>query len=172
LYFQVREFATGHDERTILDLAAAKDLALVEADELQQRLRREFVPAHAVLAIAGDLRGVNLRSLIENEFGKIPAGDPLPPAPPRPLKPSRHRLVRAQVGHPIGVVGVIAPALTDSLHPQFFLSLLIIGQQVKSSWQVDPLLKSRFSYSILEEPDLIRFYPAAAPESLSATELQ
>jgi hypothetical protein len=172
LYFQVGEYALGHDEKSILVLAEARGLSAVKSSDLQARLRRVFVPAHAVLAIAGDLQGMNLRTVLENEFGGIPAGDPLPAPPPPALKPSLRQLTRAEVDHPVGVVGVIAPALTDSLHPLFFLSLLLIGEHCNESWPVDRAVRRRFSYSILEEPELVRIFPAPPADSTEASVLQ
>lgn len=171
LYFQVREYALGHDEKTIVDLAAAKGLGALRAKELELRLRREFAARHAVLAIAGDLEGINLRALIENEFGSLPPGDPLVSPPPPPFKSSARRLVRAEVDHPVGVVGVFAPSLADTTHPQFFLTLLVMGQHVKNSWPPELGMKSRFSYSILDEPDLVRFFPKVPADSTDATAL-
>lgn len=171
LYYQVREYAMGHDQKFIVDLAAGKSLASVRAKELEQRLHRVFAVRHAVLAIAGDLGGINLHALVENEFGALPPGDPLVSPPPVPFRPSTHRLVRAEVSHPVGVVGVFAPALTDTTHPQFFLTLLIMGQHVKNSWPPEPGMRSRFSYSILDEPDLVRFFPKVPADSTDPTVL-
>jgi len=165
LYFQVREYAMGHDEKSIVDLAAGKTLAAVRAKELEQRMRRVFAVRHAVLAIAGDLSGINLHALVQNEFGGLPPGDPLVSPAPAPFHPSAHRLARAEVSHAVGVVGVFAPALSDTTHPQFFLTLLMMGQHVKNSWPPEPGQRSRFSYSILDEPDLARFFPKVPADS-------
>src|SRR5262249_43695567 len=61
---------------------------------------------------------------------------------------------------PVGVVAVASPALTDSLHPAFYLGMLITGPGVINSWgQPTPPLVSRFQYSIFDEPEVVRFYP-------------
>lgn len=171
LYYQIREYAEGRDQAAIVALAEARGLNAVKPRELEARLKREFAAGHAVLAIAGDLDGMNLRALVENEFGSLPAGDPLVVPPAKPLVVSAHRLVRPETDHPIGIVGVRAPALTDSTHPQFYLTLLVMGQHVKTKFPPEPLIHNRFSYTILDEPDLVRFYPTVPADSTEPTAL-
>jgi hypothetical protein len=169
LYFQAREYANGADPRAVLDLAAVKGLDGVTAQELERRLREAFIPAGAVLAIAGDLGGVNVHALVESQFGTLPGGTPPSSQAARPggpvFRPSFHSIARADLDQPVGVLALNAPALTDSGHPGFFLSMLLIGQHCHQSWTISRYVKTRFRYSLLDEPDLVRLYPATAPDS-------
>ena len=173
LYYQVREVAGGGDPNAALALAAARGLDGVTAQELEQRVHASFVPAGAVLALAGGLSGINVHALVESQFGSLPAGaGPRAADPPGPVfQPAFRSLARAEVDHPVGVLAVAAPALTDSGHPRFFLSLLLMAEHCHQSWNISPLIKTRFRYSILDEPDLVRFYPETDPDSLQATAL-
>ena len=172
LYFQAREYASGADPASIPALAAAKGLDGVTARELERRLRETFVPAGAVLALAGDLGGINVHALVEGQFGALPGGAPsssLAGSPTSPtFRPSFHSVARADLDQPVGVLALSAPALTDSGHPDFFLSMLLIGQHCHQSWPISRHVKSRFRYSVLDEPDLVRLYPATAPDSTGA----
>ena len=165
LYYQLRAYAGGATPSGIVDLAAAKSLDGVTPRELEDRLHATFVPAGAVLALAGNLGGINLHGLVEGQFAGIPAGTP-PPAPPPPaFHPSLHTSARPELDRPVGALAVRAPALTDSLHPQFFLCMLIVGEYCHQTWSASPLVSTRFRYSILDEPDLVRFQPETARDS-------
>ena len=61
----------------------------------------------------------------------------------------------------MAVLGLTAPALSDSLHPSFYMALLVLGGQAKVSWEppARPLV-TRFQYSLLDDPGFARFYPA------------
>jgi hypothetical protein len=169
LYFQAREYANGADPAAVLDLAAVKGLDGVTPEELERRVHEAFVPAGAVLAIAGDLGGMNVHALVESQFGTLPGGAPSssPAAGPKPpvFRPSFHSVARADLDQPVGVLALNAPALSDSGHPDFFLSMLLIGQHCHQSWTISRYVKTRFRYSLLDEPDLVRLYPATAPDS-------
>ena len=172
LYFQVGEIADGMDPAAIPELAAAKGLGGVSAKELEQLLRATFVPAGAVLALAGDLGSVNVHAMVEGQFARLP-GRPqggAPPADPprRVFQPSWRAIPRPDVDRPVGILAVNAPALADSAHPRFFLSMLLIAEHCYQLWGQSPLLKTRFRYSILDEPELVRFYPALQSDSTGA----
>ncbi|HEY6867223.1 MAG TPA: hypothetical protein VI792_08200 [Candidatus Eisenbacteria bacterium] len=172
LYYQVRAYAAGADPSGVVGLAAAKPLDAVSARELEERIHATFVPAGAVLALAGNLGGLNLHALVDGLFSAIPAGTP--PALPKPpaFHPSLHTVERADVDRPIGTIAVQAPALTDSLHPQFFLCMLIVGEWCHQSWPVSRQVSTRFRYSILDEPDLVRFVPDTERDSTQARVLR
>lgn len=165
LYSQVRAYAGGADEHTLPERAALRALSGVTARELETRLNHEFTPANAVLAIAGDVSGFDVRALVTNECGALPAGDPLALPEPAPLRPSVHTGSRADITRPEGIVGIIAPALSDTLHPYFYISMLLLGQHFLNTWPPDPAVGTRFSYSILDEPDLVRICPAMPADS-------
>jgi hypothetical protein len=172
LYYQVRELAGGGDPNSALAVSQAKGLDGVTARDLEQSVHATFAPGSAVLALAGDLSGLNVHALVENQFGPLPAGAPpanraADPAPAA-FRPAFRSLARADVDQPVGVVAVQAPALTDTLHPRFFLAVLLMAEHCQQSWNISRLVRSRFRYSILDEPDLVRFYPQTAPDSTDA----
>ncbi len=172
LYYQVRELAGGGDPNSALTVSQAKGLDGVTVKEFEQSVHETFAPGSAVLALAGDLSGINVHALVENQFGSLPAGtaaanraaDP----PTRAFRPGFRTLARADVDQPVGVVAVQAPALTDSMHPAFFLSVLLMAEHCQQSWNISRLVRSRFRYSILDEPDLVRFYPQTDADSTDA----
>ena len=171
LYYQSRAYAAGEGEKDVIDQAGARALAGIDARTLGERMRATFVPAGAVLALAGGLEGFNVHALVENQFAGLPAGAP-PARAADPagagFHPSVRSVARDDIHRPIGVIGVRAPALSDSLHPRFFLSMLVMGEFCHQSWAPVPPVSTRFRYSILDEPDLVRFYPATAPETTDA----
>jgi hypothetical protein len=164
LYHAARRWAQGGGEAQFAREAAARGLQNLGAREVQQRMRAAFVPANAVLAIAGNLRRVPLRALIQNEFGSIPAGSPARAGPGSPLDSATLALPRAETPVAVGVLGLIAPALQDSMHPAFYLQLVLAGGHCVRSWGMpEPPLTSRFQYSIFDDPELARFYPPIGP---------
>ena len=164
LHHAARRWAEGDGDSRLAREAAGRGLQGPGVGEAQQRLRATFVPANAVLAVAGNLRKIPLRALIENEFGSIPAGPPRSRRPAAPLDSARRALRRAETPRAVGVVGLIMPALQDSTHPAFTMDLLLAGAHCVNRWgPPDPPLTSRFQYSIFDDPELARFYPPVAP---------
>lgn len=175
LHWQVREYARGLDGNAIVALAAAKGLDRETVASVQQAIARAYVPANGVLALAGDFSSLDLRSIVASEFGALPAGDLLPAPAAASLDSVTVVLPRAGVSAPVGVLGFIAPALTDSLHPSFFMAMLVLGGQAREAWgPPTPPLGTRFSYAILDDPGFARLYPKAVaqgapdPHSLTA----
>src|SRR5438093_1542124 len=79
---------------------------------------------------------------------------------PVALRPGLRQITRSDLASPLGVVGIIAPALTDTAHPEFYLNALVIGSLCKDQWDPPaPPLTTRFKYSALDDPDLVRIYP-------------
>jgi hypothetical protein len=69
-------------------------------------------------------------------------------------------LSRPGLASAIGAVGIAAAALTDSLHPSFLLTTLMLGTHAGNVWgKAEAPLRSRFQYSILDDPTMARFYP-------------
>ena len=164
LYWQVREYARGLDQGAIATLAAAKGLDRETPTSVQQAIARAYVPANGVLALAGDLSGLSLHPIISGEFGALPAGERLP-APPAPHLDSVTVVRQSGVDTPLAVLGLMAPALSDSLHPSFYMALLVLGGQARESWgQPSRPLVTRFQYSLLDDPGFARFYPPTDPQ--------
>jgi hypothetical protein len=165
LYWQVREHALGTGPADLARLAEAKDLQRVKPEAVRKALARAYVPANGVLALAGDFTGLDLRALLTAQFGELPAGEPLPELPASRLTATTVVVERPGVTKPVAVVGLFAPVLTDTLHPDFYMSVLVLGAQAKSEWgKPEPPLESRFQYALLDDPDFVRFYPRLEPE--------
>lgn len=159
LYAAVREVALGrYDPRAAEE--GLRALARLTPEALQEEVRRTFVPAGAVLSLAGNLGDMDLHALIENEFGSIPAGTRLPPLPQPHLAAASRRVVRAGLNHGVGALGIVAPALDDSTHPSFYFAVLVFASYALNSWGSPKApLQTRFQYSLFDDPDLVRFYP-------------
>jgi len=97
--------------------------------------------------------------LIEGEFGVVPAGTPANDPPAARPDSALFWVDRRDLQEPIGVIGVIAPALDDTTHPDLFLHSILIGSAFSAHWPRTAIIPSRFQYSIIDDPDLIRIYP-------------
>ncbi|HVP15191.1 MAG TPA: hypothetical protein VMS88_06580 [Terriglobales bacterium] len=158
---QVREYARGLDKAGIVALASAQGLDRETPASIQAALTRVYAPANGVLVLAGDFGDVDLHAVVSTEFGALPAGARPPASPSASLDSVTRVIQRPEITTPIGVLGLRAPALTDTLHPTFYLTMLILGGQAKQGWgRPDPPLTTRFQYAMLDDPDFVRFYPA------------
>jgi hypothetical protein len=165
LYWQVREQARGTGPDQLARLVEAKGLERVRPEAAQKALARAYVPANGVLVLAGDFAGLDLRTILAARFGDLPAGEPLPEPPATRLIASATVVERPGLTQPVAVVGVFAPVLTDTLHPDFYMTMLVLGAQAKSAWgPPEPPLETRFQYVLLDDPDFVRFYPKLQPE--------
>lgn len=160
LHYAARVWAEGGGEAELARAAAARGLEGVGLREVQQQMSAAFVPANAVLAVVGNLREIPLRALIQTEFGSIPAGSLPRRASEAGLDSATRVVPRTGVSRPVGVVGLIAPALQDSMHPAFFMEVALVGGHCSKSWgPPETPLASRFHYSIFDDPEMARFYP-------------
>jgi len=161
LYSAARDLARGGWDP---DGAVNGVLALgkLKRDAIQAEMSKTFTPARAVLSLAGNLSGINLHALIENEFGGIPAGSPTPDPGPVRLSSMNHHYARRGLSRQVGVVGIVAPALEDTLHPSFYFATLMFATSLAKQWgPPSALLGSRFQYSLFDDPDMVRLYPPA-----------
>lgn len=172
LYNEVTERASGLDDAALQRLITCSGLAKLDAKEVQNLDARAFPSRRAVMSIAGNLDGLDLRKMLESEFTGLAGGPPVALPPIRPARAASVLAKRDGIHDPVGVLGVMAPALDDSTHPAFYLAALIIGAQANLDWG-DPVppLSSRFQYSILEDPDLLRFYPPLTPKDREPREI-
>jgi hypothetical protein len=159
-HYRLREVGEGVTDEDIVRRASLTQLERLRGDEVQQLLARHWCPANAVLSLAGDLEALDLRAMIEAEFGPLPAGTAQPEARQPALQASQ-RVTRLQgLAQEAGAVGLFAPALEDSLHPSYYLAMVVFGAWANDHWgkPVAPF-RSRFQYSLFDEPDLVRLYP-------------
>jgi hypothetical protein len=173
LYFEVRDVGRGVSDEVRLRLASGRGAAAVSLQEARRRLAEHYGPADAVLSMAGDVGGLDLEGMVRNFFAPLPARGAAPPSTASDtLRATRRASSRPSVRAPLGVVGAIAPALDDTLHPSFYLATLLLGSSVRSEWGApQPPLTTRFEFVLFDDPSLARFYPPADPGDLSGASL-
>ena len=159
LYHEVRAVASGRSAATVARLASGKGLQAITPQSAREELATRFVPANAVLSIAGNLDGFDLHRLVQNEFGSIPGGSAASRSAPA-LAAGPYRLTHPKLTGQVGAIGIVAPALTDTIHPSFSLHALLLGSFCRMRWGpgLAPI-ESRFDYSIVDEPEMARVYP-------------
>lgn len=163
LYSRVRDVAAGIPDDVVVTRAAGRALEAVTPAEAGALLRGVFVPANASLAIVGDLAGADVRKLVDDAFAALPAGVARPEAQVPALAAGSRKAEWPGLPRSFGSVGIIAPPLDDTLHAAFFLSTVFVGGYMREyAGPVQAPLRSRFQYSIMEEPDLMRVYPNVA----------
>lgn len=164
LHNAARAWAEGDGDSRVARMAQARGLENVSVKDVQQRMAATFVPSNAVIAIVGNLGSIPLRAVLQSEFGSIPAGVPTRRARPAPLDSAIRVTHVPRVARPLGVIGLIAPALDDTMHAAFYMELALVGGHVTRLWGTpERPLTSRFHYSLYDDPDLARFYPPVGP---------
>jgi hypothetical protein len=160
LYNELTERAAGVDDAGMARAMALDGIRKLTPAELSPMLARAF-PAHeAVISIAGNLTGFNLHALVDHSLDGLPAGARRPLPAVRPSHAAAAIVTWPGLARPVGALGVIAPSISDSTHPAFFLVSLILGAKTGELWgNPEPPLYSQFQYSVLEDPDMVRFYP-------------
>lgn len=164
LYNRIRDVALGIDDATLLRRVTGRNVEKMTAAEMSDRLRTLYVPANAALAITGDFESVDLAGLVHNLFEGIPGGTPVV-EPPLPKLVASGRLVqRDGLRRPLGVAGVIAPAITDSLSPDFYFNAILMGKFCEDQWGPGrDGVNVRFKYSIFADPQIVSFFPPILP---------
>jgi hypothetical protein len=158
LNHQVREIAAGRTDAQMIAHASGADLDKVTVKEAQQALGRWHVPANAVLSLAGDFGPLDVRKLVEQRFGDLPAGTPAPEPAPAKLQAATRTLKRP--GPAAGSIAVLAPALTDSTHPAFYMAAMVLGSMCEEAWNQNAREpQPRFQFALVDEPELLRLFP-------------
>lgn len=162
---QLHQLATGDGREAARRYASGGGLRGLAARQIQQHIQTLYVPSNAVLSLAGNLSGFDLRRLLEREFGDLPAGARVPAPARGRFTPGVWSMPQAGLSEPVAALGITAPALGDSSHPSFYLHTLVIGSMCMGRWGPPQApLTSRFEYSLLEDPDLVRFYPPTSSD--------
>ena len=172
LYFLSGEMAAGRPAERAMRYGTGEGLAGITVREVTATLGERLVPANTVLCIVGELGGLDLKTLIQRELGGVPAGKPAPPVSWNHIVPAAAGLSRPDLRQPMGMVGVIAPALTDTMHPYFTAFTVSTASLLRKTWgKPDPPLTSRFQFSISTDPELVRFYPPVTRGNLDVDRL-
>lgn len=164
LYYRATELAHGASDEQIIRLASGEGIEKLSVKEVTAMLQRLYVPANAVVAVVGDLSGFDVEKMMTAEFGTIPAGVAAAPPTPPAFRAGQRAMPWKGISQPIGVLALQSLALTDSLHPSFYISSLITGAGLRRPWgAAAPPLTLRFQYSLFDDAEIVRFYPPIAP---------
>lgn len=171
---QVRDLGAPAGYDVALAYAAGTGVESATLRETQGALRTLYVPANAVLSLAGNLEGsgVDVRRAIESEFGGIASGTRAPELPSQPIVPRIKLVERGGIDRPVGVIGIITPALADTAHPSFYLHSLLVGGHMTQTWGRTDQIPSPFQYSLLDDPELLRLYPPVTPSDLDSSRIR
>lgn len=160
LYWRPAAMARGWSDERLVRAAGLHGLDRLTARDLTPWLKRWYHAGNASLAVAGDLAGHDLRAIVTSLFGPLAGGPALPDTVQVKLQGAKRTVPWNDLAAPAGAIAVTGPALTDSLHPAFFLSMIITGPAITEAWgPPKPPHTTRFQYSLLDEPELVRFYP-------------
>ena len=67
---------------------------------------------------------------------------------------------------------MIAPAITDSLSPDFYLNAVVMGRYCEDQWgPANDGVGVRFKYSIFADPQLVCFFPPVIPGETDGDQL-
>lgn len=166
LYWRVAAFARGADDERLVRLAGVPAVEKLAARDVTRWLERWYHAGNASLAIAGNLEGVDVQAVVGSLFGGLTGGTALPDTVEVRLSGARRTARDRQIQEPVAAVAVTGPALADSLHPAFYLGMIVTGPALTHNWGAAPApLTSRFQYSLLDEPELVRFYPPVAKDA-------
>lgn len=132
----------------------------LKPEDVQQRLATAMAPAGMVLTIAGPLGQQAVEDLTRDLFDALPAGTPPGAFAAAPPQPDSAAIEMPGIERSRGVFGIIAPALDNPSHPEFYLHAVLLGAICSTTWgaPVAPM-GAWFEYAVLDEPDLMRIYP-------------
>ena len=166
LYWRPQLLAHGVTDEQLVLRASLAPLERLAARDLEPTLRRWYHAGNASLALAGDLSGVDVYALVTSLFAPLPGGPAMPDTVQFDVRGSKRTAPWKGLAAPVGVVAVTSPALADSLHPAFYLGMLVTGPGLTEAWgSPTPPLTSRFQYSLFDDPELVRFYPPVARDT-------
>ena len=162
LYWRTAAIARGYADERLVRSGSLSHFEKTTPKDLSPWLQRWYHAGNASLAIAGDLSGLDVKQLVSTLFGPLAGGTAAPDTVGTRLLPARRVAAWNTLQAPLGVIACSTPSLSDSLHPAFYLGMLITGPALTHSWgAATPPLQTRFQYSLLDEPELVRFYPPA-----------
>jgi len=160
LYWRAELIARGVSDEQLVRYASLPGLDALKAKDIPPLLKQRYNPGNATLALVGDLAGVDVHALVGSVFAGIPTGSAMPDTVQIRLHGAKRATSWKDLSAPVGVIAIESPALSDTLHPAFYLSMLITGPGMVTTWgPPSPPLVSRFQYSLYDEPELVRFYP-------------
>lgn len=157
LNHQLGEIARGRSDGEIVRHASGSEIERATVEEIQTEMQRWHCPANAVLSLVGDFGAVDLHTLVERQFGSIPAGAPRPEPAVKPFQPATRAMRRN--GNAFGSIGVLAPAVSDTSHPYFYLASMVFGSLCQDQWNQRGAQASRYQFALVDEPEMLRLFP-------------
>lgn len=115
------------------------DVRQITHADVEAFYRRHYVPANAVLAVAGDVRAEEVLALARRAFGALPGGAPTPL--PRSVEPPQRGVRRVEL-HGGGArnrfqIAYRAPAATNPDFPAFLLLQALLAGSSGASFRQD-----------------------------------
>jgi hypothetical protein len=160
LYWRVAALARGDSDDRLLRRASMPGLDKLTPREVTDRIAGWYQPGNASLALVGDFGGQDVHAIVASLFGKLPGRPGLPDTVTAAIRGTKRVTSWKGLTAPIAVVATASPSLADTLHPGFFLSMLITAAGLNQAWGKPPEpLRTRFQYSVIDDADLVRFYP-------------
>lgn len=163
-WYRLGEVARGVTDEQMVERASGRALAALKPRDVAAARARLLAPANGVLSLAGDLSAWDVRALVRAAFGDLPAGERLDPAGDPMLSGAGRVSPLAGLTASRAAVGLFAPSLDDTLHASFFLGAMLVGSAFNQQFATAPGGRSHFSYSLYEDPDVLRLFPEVAPE--------
>jgi hypothetical protein len=160
LYWRVGLIARGVTDEQLVRSASMQGLDKLTPKDIAPLLKARYSAGNASLALAGDLSGVDVHTLVSALFGKLAGVPALPDTVQVRLRGGKRVTPWKGLSAPAGVIAEESPALADTLHPAFYLGMLVTGTGATTSWGTPQApLTTRFQYALFDEPELVRFYP-------------
>ena len=144
------------------------DLETMTRDQLYAHYRTFYAPNNAIVAVAGDFESTAMLARIEELFGRIPAGPPLPRFTAKePLQRGERRVTVEGPGTTSYLeIAFRAPRATDpDYYPMVVLDTILGGAKGMSLWGGGTANRSSRLYKALVETELA----ADADCSMSST---
>jgi hypothetical protein len=166
LHYLAGELSNGTSFDGALRFGSGDGLRGLTAREAQELVAERLRPGSAVLCIVGNVRGYDLHKILDHELGALPAAEPSPDLRWGSLNSAQASVARSDIQVPIGVVGVLAPPLSDPAHPGFYRFAVLFGSFCTGRWGTpEPPLTTRFNYSLGDDPEIARYFPPLTGDS-------
>jgi len=111
-------------------IGSMEDLSRASLDDVRGFFRRYYVPNNASLVLSGDFEPARAKALIEQYFGPIPSGLPIPRTPPAPvtLRAEKRIALEAKVQQPQLFMDFLTPkSLTEGDHAMDVVAHILAG---------------------------------------------
>jgi len=155
-------------------IGSMEDLSAASLEDVAEFFRTYYTPDNAVLTIAGDFDGAQVRLLVEQHFGPIPRGEGRPSLPPMELPPIFGEWKRTEVADDVMLSRLLlafrAPAFGTPAHYAGAIVATVLGQR-RGSRLYQALVRRRelasdigaFTWDLAKGADLLVVDATARP---------